>query len=295
VSSQLERIKSSLQNMGGGPQAAGMERLKRQTSELTEGIKGLGAGFSSVADAGISLSRAAGLAGASVAAFGVLISREVRALGQYVNNMQQWGRLATQTGINAAQLQSMSQAMERSGISAERAQSNLAGLAHAMADIGRANSELRQQLLRGLQGDDRAAMEALLGDLGRVANDPAAFANRVRQAMDDVYRNVFERTGSAERAAEARRRFGEEFGMPDLAEFRGAFAEVSATQRRIMDERKRAADEYHAATTRIWQAWDRVNSAVQANVLPVVVPQLERIAGGFERTAATIHGGRQCR
>ena len=59
VSSQLERIKSSLQNMGGGPQAAGMESLKRQTSELTEGVKGLGAGFSNVADAGMSMARAA--------------------------------------------------------------------------------------------------------------------------------------------------------------------------------------------------------------------------------------------
>jgi uncharacterized protein (TIGR02594 family) len=288
VSHQIEKIKGSLAGLGGGQAGSGMDRLKRQTAELTQSLKGLSGGFASGSEAALSFAKAGGLATAGVVAMGVALVKGIGVLKEYAAGMQALGRLAEQTGIGAGQLKNMSEALQQSGLNASQAQTNLSGLAHAMADIGRANSQLRQTLLAGLGGSDRAAMEALLGDLGKVANNPAAFANRVRQALDEVYDGVLQRTKSTTRAAEVRQRFAEAFGMPDLAEFRGKFSELSAAQQTMWDQRIRQAREFQQVTTDISQSWSRIGEAVNAMLLPAATKALEAIAPALSQSAEQI-------
>ena len=285
VSAQLERIKKGLQDIGSGS-GVGLQHLKRQTAEVTAQFRELARGLTGAKGAAEGIVLAAGAAGVAVTALGAVVAREFQSLQAYANEMQRWGQLAKQTGISAADLRAMSEALERSGETAGQAATNLAGLAHAMADIGRANSELRQTLLRGLQGDNRAAMEALLGDLGRVANNPEEFANRVSQALDDVYSNILAKTGSSTRAAEVRKNLAQVFGVS--ADFRGQFAEMSQAQRKMMDERVAAAREFGEVTTSIGQSWSHINEAIHSAIMPAAITVLRPLATVFESIAGDI-------
>src|SRR5580693_245450 len=265
VTSQVERIKSSLSNIGGGQTASGFERIKRQTAELTEQVKGLGEGFAGGSQAALNIAKSVGLAGAGIAALGVLLVKGISSLKEYTTAMQKLGELAQQTGLGAAQIKELTEAFERSGIDAGRAQQNISGLAHAMSDITRVNSEFRQKLLaKAGQGSDRAAMEALLGDLGRVANDPKAFIEKLRDAQDQIYNSVLTRTGSSQRAAEARKSFLADVGMPELAELRGDIATVSREMEAMMASRIAQSRELGETTAIIGQSWGKISEAVKA-------------------------------
>jgi hypothetical protein len=289
VTSQLEKIRGSLTNLGGGQAGAGLEKLKRQTAELTEQIKGLGTGFAGGSEAALTAAKSLGLMTAGVVAAGVALVKGVQSLSEYTRAMQALGTLARQTGIGAAQIKEMAEAFERSGIDAGRAQANIAGLAHAMADITRVNSEFRQKLLaKAGQGSDRAAMEALLGDLGRVANDPAAFVRKLREAQDQIYNSMLARTGSAQRAAEARARFLADIGMPELAELRGDIANVSREMETMMASRIAQSRELGETTAIISQSWAKISDAVKALATPAVTAVLRPIAEALRTSAEQI-------
>lgn len=292
VTPQLEKIRGSLTNLGGGQAGAGLEKLKRQTGELTEQIKGLATGFSGGSEAALTIAKSLGLATAGIAAAGLALVKGVQSLNEYTRAMQELGRFSTQTGFGAAQIKEMSEAMQRSGIDAGRAQTNIAGLAHAMADITRVNSEFRQRLLRNAgQGSDRAAMELLLGDLGRVANDPAAFVKKLQEAQQQIYDSMLARTGSATRAAEARKNFLADIGMPDLAEFRGEFATVTKAAEDMMARRIAQAREFQSVTTEIGQGWGRISETIQAALTPAATAILRPLAGLLGDVAGSIERG----
>jgi hypothetical protein len=289
VSSQLEKIRGSLANMGGGAAGSGIERLKRQTAELTEQVKGLGEGFSGGSAAALNIAKSVGLATAGVVAFAAAVVKVVSGLGEYANQMQRIGNLSRQTGLGAAQIKEMQEQFERSGVSAEKAQQNLAGLAAAMADIQKVNSELRQKLLAGAPtGNYRQQMELLLGDLGRAANDPAAFANLVRKSLDEIYDNVLRDTGSNVKAAQARQKFAEAFQAPDLPQLQGQFATASAAANKAMDDRIRAAREYQSVTTEIAQSWGKIGDAVNSALTPAATAALKPMAAVFAEVADQI-------
>jgi hypothetical protein len=289
VSSQLEKIRGSLANMGGGQAASGIERLKRQTSELTEQVKGLGAGFTGGSNAALTIAKSVGLATAGVVAFGAAVVKVVSGLGEYATQMQRIGNLSRQTGLGAAQIKEMQEQWERSGVSAEKAQQNLAGLAAAMADIQKVNSELRQKLLAGAPtGNYRQQMEMLLGELGRVANDPAAFANLVRRSLDEIYDNVLRDTRSSVKAAQARQAFAEAFQAPDLPQLQGQFATASAAANQAMGERIRQAREYQAITTEIGQSWGKIGDAVNSALTPAATAALKPLAATLGEAADQI-------
>ena len=289
VTSQLEKIRGSLTNLGGGQAGAGLEKLKRQTGELTEQIKGLATGFGGGAEAALTAAKGLGLMTAGVLAGSVALVKGVQSLGEYTRAMQALGTLARQTGIGAAQIKELTEAFERSGVDAGKAQANISGLAHAMADITRVNSEFRQKLLaKAGQGSDRAAMEALLGDLGRVANDPAAFVRKLREAQDQIYNSMLTRTGSSQRAAEARARFLADIGMPELAELRGDIANVSREMEDMMASRIAQSRELGETTAIISQSWAKISDAVKALATPAVTAVLRPIAEALRTSAEQI-------
>jgi hypothetical protein len=289
VTSQLDKIRGSLANMGGGAAGSGMERLKRQSRELGEQMKTLASGFAGSGTAATNAVKSLGLVTAGVGAASFAMVQGVRSIGEYTSKMQELGRMASQTGIGAGQLKELSDQLARNaGISIEAAGSNLRGLATAMADINRQNSELRRTALAGLQGNDRAAMEMLLGDLGRVANDPASFANKVKEALDNVYANVLDQTKNSARAAEARKNFANLFGAPDLGELQGTLQAASAMQEAMWSSRITQAQEFNRVTADISQSWGLITDSVKALATPTVTAVLTPIATALRESAEQI-------
>ena len=216
VTAQLNKIRSSIANIGGGPAGLGLERMKRQTEDVTKHVKGLAAGFEGGSNAALGMAKSFGLATAGVLAVGVAAVKSLENLGAYSDKMTALGVAAQRAGTNAAQFQSMVETFARSGVDAGRAASNIAGLAQSMGEINKVNSQLRQDLLRNLEGEKRSDMELLLGGLGRAANDPAAFANTVKDALENIYANVLRDTNDPQRARIAQQQFAARLGAPTL-------------------------------------------------------------------------------
>ena len=289
VTAQLQKIRAGLANLGAGPAGLGMEKLKRTTAELTEHFKGLSGGFDKGSQSALGAAKSLGLATAGVVAMGAAVVKGVQSVSEYTTKMQELGRMASQTGIGAGQLKELSEQLSRqAGVSIDAATSNLAGLASAMANINKQNSELRRTALRGLQGNDRAAMEMLLGDLGRVANDPAAFGNKVKEALDNVYANVLDKTKNSTRAAEARRNFANLFGAPDLSELQGTLTAATAMQDQMWKSRIADANELNKVTSSIGQSWSSISESVHALATPAVTATLTPIAGALRESAEQI-------
>ena len=262
---------------------------KRTTAELTEHFKGLSGGFDKGSQSALGAAKSLGLATAGVVAMGAAVVKGVQRSANTLPKCRSLAGWPSQTGIGAGQLKELSEQLSRqAGVSIDAATSNLAGLAHAMADITRQNSELRRNALRGLQGNDRAAMEMLLGDLGRVANDPAAFGNKVKEALDNVYANVLDKTKNSTRAAEARRNFANLFGAPDLSELQGTLTAATAMQDQMWKSRIADANELNKVTSSIGQSWSSISESVHALATPAVTATLTPIAGALRESAEQI-------
>lgn len=188
---------------------------------------------------------------------GLAAAEQVRRLREYASEMMKWGVLATQTGFGAGELKSLSEQLQQSGINSDGATRILQGLSGAIADFTKVNSTLRQNMLRGLGPEERPAMEMLIGDLARVINNPAEFANLMKQAGDNIYENALKKWGPA-RAADARRRFLAMANLQDLAQMQGRLRPATEDEIKRGAERVRNAKEYYALVERISQAWEHI-------------------------------------
>ena len=255
-----------------------MERLKRQMLELTERTKGLASGFSGGSEAALGAAKSLGLVTLGVGAASVAMVKGVQALGEYTNKMQGLGKFADRIGIDPADIQSVTKAFERSGVSAEDARKNIAGMAGAMADLGRQNSELAKSLLSGLQGENRNAMQAFIEDLRKAPGDIAAFGERAKTAAENVFRNNLAATNNPALAAEAKANFLARLGVPDVDEVRETLQAASdaakaATRTRIDD-----AAAFNTVTTEISQSWTSITDSVKSLATPAVTAALRPIA-----------------
>jgi uncharacterized protein (TIGR02594 family) len=289
ASAQLDKLKSSLKDLGGGGTGAGMERMKKDASELSALAKTLAESLGGSGKAAATLTNIFSTATLTITAMGAAIAGEIALMKKYADEMARLGAMVRQTGLNAAEIKSMSETMRMSGLSAEQATRNISGLANAMADFSRQNSELRRNLMaRAGPGGSRGAMEALFGDLAQVIDNPGAFVNRLKDAQDNIIRNALAAGKSRMEAARAGREFGEAWGMPDLANMRRQFEPITDEQKKLWAERTKAAEDFNEQVSRIAISWERVNTTMQASILPKMTSDLRAVADLFERIAGYV-------
>src|SRR5262245_7396755 len=292
ASAEFAKLNANVKQLhsGGNPQQ--MEQYNRALTEakekgesLTKNAEALGEAIGKYIPLGVA--KAVGVIGT----VGYVVYTQLNKLREFAAEMSNWGTLAKQTGFGVAELRAMSEHMQRSGISAEGAARDLAGLSEAMADLGKANSQIRDRLFHRLGAPDIPAMESLLGDLGAVLDNPVAFTNRVRMALDDVYRNTLEKTGSRARAAKARRDLAEIFGVEHLADVRGQFQEVTEEERKRQEQLLKNSQAYDEVMTRIGQSWQKIKDAVASIALDengIIVKGAKLLALIFEGMAKSI-------
>src|SRR5262249_9917557 len=167
---------------------------------------------------------------------------------------------------------------------------NLAGLADAMGNLTRQNSELRRRLMvgAGMDPSQQEAMERSLAGMSRA--DFAEFANQVKENADNIAANMEahqRRLGAsadaaAARGAQARRSYLEAFGAPDLVQLMEKFSRLSDEEKRMWQQRIDAAREFNKVTTKIDQNWTRVSNVIKTELmgnLQGVVRLLDYISG----------------
>jgi hypothetical protein len=274
----LTKIRGAIANLGGGPAGLGMERLKRQTLELTEHTKNLGAGFTGGSNAALGMAKSFGLATAGVVAMGAAAGAALRNIGEYSTKMQDLGQFSKRLGVDAADVKSAVGAFARANVDAETARKNIAGIATSMADIGRVNSQLVRDLMRGLHGENRGAMQAFIDDLKNAPRDIATYGNKIAEAAENVYQNNLARTRNPAQAAEAKANFLARLGVPNIDELRETLKGATDAQKAALEQRIADAGDYNQVTTEIGQSWGKISDAIHSLATPAATAALRALA-----------------
>jgi hypothetical protein len=278
VTSQLTKIRGAIANLGGGPAGLGMERLRRQTSDLTDHMKGLRGGFEGGTNAALNMAKSFGIASVGVAAVGVAVTKALGSIGEYTTKMQDLGQFSKRLGVDAADVKAAVGAFARAGVDAQTARQNIAGIATSMADIGRVNSQLMRDLMRGLHGENRGAMQAFIDDLKNAPKDIATYGNKIADAAENVFRNVLSETNNPARAAEAKANFLARLGVPNIDELRETLKSATDAQKAALSQRIADATEYNTVTTEIGQSWGKISDSIHALATPAATAALKPIA-----------------
>lgn len=267
ASTGLARLNKEIKQVGSGPNAANMEKFRRQSIEVRDKLRPM-AEDAALAGAGMGkLALGVGIATAAIGAIGVAAAAQYKALQLFSAEMVKLGALANQTGQSAAQIRSMSEAMQRFGASPEGAAKTVQGLSAAMADLERTNSRVRNELMRGnMTGEQRRDLEEFLATL-RETKDIEEFGNRVKEAMDNVYREGIQKGMSPARAAEARRNFARMFNAEALIDMQEQFQRVGPEERKRENERIQAGREYFRLTESITQNVSRFMQLLTSQTL----------------------------
>src|SRR5262245_47737500 len=199
ASAGLVKLNEEIKKLGGPATVSGLTSVSKQLQEIGTKLKSINLG--NLGKEMSEVEKYTKLAMGALTGLTGIMYVQIRAMKEWSAEIMRWGQLAQQTGFDPATLRSMSEQMARSGINAEAAARSLSGLAEAMADLSRARSELRIKLMERLPPEYQEAMMGLLGDLGRLLNNPQGFANRIKQAGDQIFEEVRRATGSPQRAA----------------------------------------------------------------------------------------------
>jgi hypothetical protein len=243
ASAGIAKLRGEFSQLGSGSTAQSLDKFKRETSAITGVVKGLGT------ELGVSarimttvLVPGVGTAVAAIGALGALYLEQVRQLPEWTNKLRAMGDAARNIGANAGQYRAIVEQLGALGVSAEAAQTSMAGINNAIADLTRRGSALRQSLLAHAGPEGQAGMRAFIDSL-LSARTEAERTNRVITAGENVYANALKQTHSE---LEARRREQEwlrQFGVdPSLAGKH--VAELSAAEQVAADTRNKNAKEF---------------------------------------------------
>jgi hypothetical protein len=288
VTSQLSKIRDSIAGLGGGKAGVGMERMKRQTTDLSMKLKDLSAAFSGGSHEAIIAAKSMGLVTLGIGAAGVAVTGALRGLSEYTTKMQDLGKLGKQIGIDPANIKKMQDAFRLAGVDAGTAVANIRGIAGAMADLGRRNSQLRQDLMKGLQGKDLAVMNDLIESLKKAPGDIAAFGEKIKVAAENVFQNNLAATKNPALAAEARQNFLNRLGVPNIAEVTAALEGASDAYKAMIGRRIVESNEYNKTTAEISVAWEKISESVKALATPAATAALIPIANALTVSAEQI-------
>jgi uncharacterized protein (TIGR02594 family) len=236
ASAGIAKLRGEFNQLGHGQTSQSLDKFKRETSAVSQVVKGLGSelGISARVMTSV-LVPGIGTAVTAIGALGALYLEQIRELPEWTKQLRAMGDAARNIGANAGQYRSIVEQLGALGVSAEAAQNSMAGINNAIADLTRRGSALRQSLLAHAGPEGQAGMRAFIDSL-LSARTEAERTNRVLAAGENVYKNALKETHSE---LEARRREQEwlrQFQVdPSLAGKR--VKELSAEEQAAADKR----------------------------------------------------------
>ena len=149
ATAQLKSIKSSLDELGTGSQANNLDRLKRETGEVDAALRKMVDTALRGPKAFLDLARSVTVAGVSLGTFAYAAEKTLGTVGALSSKLVELLHISRQTGFDPAVIKQITQAYERSGLSARQAQQEMAGFSSSLADFAQINSKVRQGIEAG--------------------------------------------------------------------------------------------------------------------------------------------------
>ena len=134
---QLARLRQEIQQLGGGHTSNVMEKFKREGEAISKMAKTLGAGISDLGVAFTAMGRAVGPIGVALGAVGAVVVASTLKLKEWSDAIVQAGNAAKTIGVNFGEFRAITDQMAKFGVSAQQANSIMAGLSQTVADLQR--------------------------------------------------------------------------------------------------------------------------------------------------------------
>ncbi|HEV8466022.1 MAG TPA: hypothetical protein VGQ63_13600 [Pseudolabrys sp.] len=243
ASAGIAKLRGELGQLGSGSSGQNLDKFKRETTAITQVVKGLGTemGLSARVMTSV-LVPGIGTAVTAIGALGALYIEQIRQLPEWTAQLRAMGDAAKNIGANAGQYRSIVEQLGALGVSAEAAQNSMAGINNAIADLTRRGSALRQSLLQHAGPEGAAGMRAWIDSLLSTRTE-AERTNKVIIAGENVYKNALKETNSEIEARRREQDWLRQFGVdPALAGKR--VKELSAEEQAAADARNKNGKEF---------------------------------------------------
>lgn len=274
ASAQLQGLRSQLSSMGSGAQAAGMERVRRQSVEVGRGFAGLSESLAGFATRAGVIGGVVGAISTKLIELGSNFINRVTDVKGYSDAIVTLNKNAALSGTSMAQFQVITEVMQHSGLSFEEATARANKFGEAMVGLQRANDPLRRRLIAEAPDAESQRNMMMLLDQMREA-PPAVAANMWLDAAAGV-RKYWEARGQGARGAQAERAMLADLNLVPMGDRR--FPVVSKEQEEIIAARTKGAKEFADAQNETSTAWGRMATSA-ASILLSVIPINENMKG----------------
>lgn len=277
ATAQLQGLRGQLTSMGGGAQAAGMERVRRQSVEVGRGFAGLSQELSQFATRAGVIGGVVGAITGKLTDLGLnFINRvtDVKGMSDAIVNLN---KNAALMGATPAQLQAVTDWFGKSGQSADDAKASFAGVQSVIGELQRPGSPanqfvLRQRFERPEQGEEFRARVTQIAEA-----DPAQRLSLIRRGYEDIVKTVTSLHG-AERGLLAGREWLDFWRAPGLANVTGEIGKVSEAQNQLQKDRLADAQEISEAQNQTTSNWGRMATAA-GQMLQRIIPIKDNMVG----------------
>jgi hypothetical protein len=280
---KLREMRKEIEALGGGGTAQQLERFSRQARDAREkGLKPFSEDLEVAAKRMVPFIGGIGGIATGLIAVGYAADKALDALNDFTKVQERIGVLGKQTGFDPAFVKMFQEEFKLAGV--EDATRDLEGLSHTMADLTRANSKFRHDMMVGAGLEGAGAMQQFLTELTEI-KDPSKFANKLREGLEIVRKQAIAKWGE-QRGAEVFRKFEADIGMPNLDRLLKDLPEVSAEEKKLQAARQKAADDYLKTTREISLEWEHIKefwtdetlgSSALANSTKWLLEQLKEI------------------
>ncbi|KYK50055.1 hypothetical protein A1D31_22345 [Bradyrhizobium liaoningense] len=259
ASSGLAKLNEEIKQLGSGAGQQSIEKFKRETTEITDRVKGMGREVGE-ANKGLGMLRSGlALGSAGLALFGAEILRQTKIVLDYADKIRTLNQQARAIGVNPAQLKNIQDQLAAFGVSGETAARGLASVSEKMSDLQRRGSQVAQELRKNAGSDPESIrnMDAYINRL-RNAKDITEQINIIREGGEQVYQNAIRAGASTQEAANRRTRFQQMQGYDAALAHAGAIKELNAEEQARADERLKRAGDLSLQLGQIKKKWEDI-------------------------------------
>ena len=215
-----------------------------------------------------SISRAASPSRAvSLGTFGYAAEKTLGTVGALSSKLVELLHISRQTGFDPAVIKQITQAYERSGLSARQAQQEMAGFSSSLADFAQINSKVRQGIEAGFGNQ-----KELIGQFREMydaidrAPDTISKFNTIKDHANAIFEQ-FKGKGQEPLGKIIRDRILDQFKIPGALNVTDAIKPVTDAMSAHLKKQIASAEEYEKVTIRISQNWTTIANTMKFDVM----------------------------
>ena len=267
ATAQLKSIKSSLDELGTGSQANNLERLKRETGEVDAALRKMVDTALRGPKAFLDLARSVTVAGISLGTFGYAAEKTLGTVSALSSKLVELLHISRQTGFDPAVIKQITQAYERSGLSARQAQQEMAGFSSSLADFAQINSKVRQGIEAGFgnQKELIGRFREMYDAIDRAPDTISKF-NTMKDHANAIFEE-FKGKGQESLGKIIRDRILNEFKTPGALNVTETIKPVTDAMSAHLKKQIASAEEYEKVTIRISQNWTAIANTMKFDVM----------------------------